>query len=141
MRVVNDFTSKTDEGTSRRGFMASGLAPFGAMPRIDYICANGLFRRHLGNIAQLESGISHDVASERVADAILGGMPEDVAFEPADAAAIKTAILGHRKLRVNSQPLERLLYAADKASRACFACPARNACNWSDDKKNLSIRV
>ena len=146
--------------------MASGLAPFGAMPRIDYICANGLFRRHLGNIAQLESGrifcrhgidhlldvarimwiknleeelefdreviyatallhdigkdeqyesgIPHDVASERVADAILGGMPDDVAFEPADAAAIKTAILGHRKLRVNSQPLERLLYAADK---------------------------
>lgn len=192
MRVVNDFTSKTDEGTSRRGFMASGLAPFGAMPRIDYICANGLFRRHLGNVhswnrgassaatvlticsmslalciknleeqlefdreviyatallhdigkdEQYESGISHDVASERVADAILGGMPDDVAFEPADAAAIKTAILGHRKLRVNSQPLERLLYAADKASRACFACPARNACNWSDDKKNLSIRV
>ena len=127
MRVVNDFTSKTDEGTSRRGFMASGLTPFGAMPRIDYICANGLFRRHLGNIAQLESGrifcrhgidhlldvarimwiknleeqlefdreviyatallhdigkdeqyesgISHDVASERVADAILGACP------------------------------------------------------------------
>ncbi len=95
----------------------------------------------IGKDEQYESGISHDVASERVADAILGGMPDDVAFEPADAAAIKTAILGHRKLRVNSQPLERLLYAADKASRACFACPARNACNWSDDKKNLSIRV
>ena len=56
MRVVNDFTSNTDGGTPRRGFMASGLAPFDAMPRIDYICANGLFRRHLGNIAQLESG-------------------------------------------------------------------------------------
>ena len=95
----------------------------------------------IGKDEQYESGISHDIASERVADAILGGMPDDVAFEPADAAAIKTAILGHRKLRVNSQPLERLLYAADKASRACFACPARNACNWSDDKKNLSIRV
>ena len=95
----------------------------------------------IGKDEQYESGISHDVASERVADAILGGMPDDVAFEPADAAAIKTAILGHRKLRVNSQPLERLLYAADKASRACFACPARNACNWSEDKKNLSIRV
>lgn len=77
----------------------------------------------IGKDEQYESGISHDVASERVADAILGGMPDDVAFEPADAAAIKTAILGHRKLRVNSQPLERLLYAADKASRACFACP------------------
>ena len=44
-----------------------------------------------------ESGISHDAACERVADAILGGMPDNVAFEPADAAAIKTAILGHRK--------------------------------------------
>ncbi|MFR7669798.1 MAG: HD domain-containing protein [Collinsella sp.] len=59
----------------------------------------------IGKDEQYESGISHDVASERVADAILGGMPDDVAFEPADAAAIKTAILGHRKLRVNSQPL------------------------------------
>ncbi len=95
----------------------------------------------IGKDEQYESGISHDVASERVAAAILDSMSDDAAFDPADAAAIKTAILGHRKLRVNSQPLERLLYTADKASRACFACPARNACNWSDDKKNLSIRV
>ena len=178
---MSDFASKTEEGTSRRGFLASGLAPFDRMPRIDYICAHSLFRRHLSNIVKLESGrifcrhgvdhlldvarimwirnyacallhdigkdeqyesgISHDVASESVAAAILDGMPDDLAFDGADVSAIKTAIMGHRRLRANSQPLERLLYAADKASRPCFACPARNACNWSDDKKNLSIRV
>lgn len=190
---MSDFASKTEEGTARRGFLASGLAPFDRMPRIDYVCDHSLFRRHLSNIVKLEagrifcrhgvdhlldvarimwirnleddmgfdrevvyatallhdigkdeqyeSGISHDVVSESVAAAILDGMPEDLAFDEADVSAIKTAIMGHRRLRANSQPLERLLYAADKASRPCFACPARNACNWSDDKKNLSIRV
>ena len=66
-------------------------------------------------------------------------MPDDVAFEPADAAAIKTAILGHRKLRVNSQPLERLLYAADKRRAPALHAPRAIACNWSMIKKNLSI--
>ena len=193
MGIVSDFSSKTEEGTARRGFLASGLKPFDAMPRIDYICDHSLFRRHLTNLAHLESGrvycrhgiehlldvarimwirnledemglerdviyaaallhdigkdeqyesgISHDVASESVAAAILDGMPQDLAFDEADVAAIKTAVLGHRRLRANSQPLERLLYAADKASRPCYACAVRATCNWSDSKKNLSIRV
>lgn len=166
---------------------------FGKMPRVDYICNHGLFRRHLTNIVRLEtnrifcrhgidhlldvarimwirnleddlgldrevvyaaallhdigkdeqyeSGIPHDVASESVAAAILDGMPPELTFDPSESGAIKTAVAGHRSLRANSQPLERLLYSADKASRPCFACPARSACNWSDDKKNLSIRV
>ena len=95
----------------------------------------------IGKDEQYESGISHDVASESVAAAILGGMPPELAFDEADVAQIKTAILGHRRLRPNSQPLERLLYAADKASRPCFACAVRATCTWGDDKKNLSIRV
>ena len=163
------------------------------MPRIDYICGHALFRRHLSNLAKLESGriycrhgiehlldvarimwirnleddlgferdviyaaallhdigkdeqyesgISHEMASESVATAILDGMPDELAFNDADAASIKTAIVGHRRLRANSQPLERLLFAADKASRPCFACAARATCNWDDSKKNLSIRV
>ena len=37
---------------------------------------------------------------------------------------ILTAIRGHRKLRADAEPLERLLYTSDKASRMCFACPA-----------------
>ena len=95
----------------------------------------------IGKDEQYESGIPHDVASESVAAAILDGMPPELAFDPSESGAIKTAVAGHRSLRANSQPLERLLYSADKASRPCFACPARSACNWSDDKKNLSIRV
>ena len=57
--------------------------------------------------------------------------------------AILAAIRGHRRLREGAGMLERLLFQADKASRACFACPAvvRDTCSWPDEKKNLDIRV
>lgn len=40
---------------------------------------------------------------------------------------------------VLEERLQRVIATADKASRACFACPARSTCNWSDAKKNLTI--
>ena len=36
--------------------------------------------------------------------------------------------------------LEDAFYRADKQSRLCFACPARDECRWDDSKKNLKIR-
>ena len=33
----------------------------------------------------------------------------------------------------------RYLYRADKQSRNCLYCPARNACNWPEEKMNLTI--
>lgn len=97
----------------------------------------------IGKAQQYETGEPHDVAGERLAREILGELPAAYAFSAEDIDAICTAIRGHRCAREDAGPLERLLYQADKASRACFACPpdVRAACSWSDAKKNLSICV
>ena len=36
--------------------------------------------------------------------------------------------------------LAGVLYRADKASRACFACQASSQCNWKAVKKNQEIQ-
>ena len=54
---------------------------------------------------------------------------------------ILTAIRGHRRLRKEPELLERLLYESDKASRACFACPAEPECSWDEEKKNKEIQL
>lgn len=96
----------------------------------------------IGKARQYETGEPHDVAGERTAREILQALPAEHAFSSKEIDAICTAICGHRRLREDPEPLERLLYQADKASRACFACPpgVRAACSWSDAKKNLDIR-
>lgn len=37
--------------------------------------------------------------------------------------------------------LARLVKEADNRSRACYACPARDACYWPDERKNLSLDI
>ena len=54
---------------------------------------------------------------------------------------IVTAISRHRDPEAAKEKnLNGVLYRADKASRACFACDAEKDCNWKDGKKNLTIR-
>ncbi len=95
----------------------------------------------IGKAEQYERGIPHEAAGERLARAVLEGLPESVSFAPYEIDAICTAIAGHRRLRAGAGVLERLLFEADKASRACFACPAAASCNWPDSKKNLNVCV
>lgn len=97
----------------------------------------------VGKPAQYEDGTPHEVEGARLAAEILADLPTELAFTAAERDQIITAIRGHRRLREGAEPLERLLYQADKASRACFACPpeVREACTWSDGKKNLDIRI
>ena len=97
----------------------------------------------IGKPVQYTRGVPHEQAGARLAAGILASLEGDVAFTPAEQRAICTAIRGHRRLRPDAEPLERLLFEADKASRSCFACPdeVRRACSWPDAKKNLSIRV
>ena len=63
------------------------------------------------------------------------------AFTEEEKKMILTAIQGHRKLRQDPEPLERLLYESDKASRMCLACPSEGLCDWSEEKKNMEIKV
>ncbi len=95
----------------------------------------------IGKDEQCETGIPHDVVGARVAREVLEALPAELSFSAAEVDEICAAIAGHRRLREGAHPLERLLFEADKASRACYACAAAETCNWSDDKKNLAIRV
>lgn len=90
-----------------------------------------------GKHIQYEDGTPHEVASARIAPQIL----QDCGFEKEEADLIVEAILSHRDETVASEAnLRGVLYRADKASRACFACKAETECNWKDGKKNLTIR-
>ena len=67
---------------------------------------------------------------------------EKCGYTEAEIAEITEAVLRHRIRSVAEEPtLSGVLYRADKKSRACFACEAREACNWSEEKKNLRLKV
>ena len=91
----------------------------------------------LGKHVQYEKGTPHEVASAQIAPAIL----RDCGFEEEEVAMIVDAIAAHRDAAsAGEKNLRGVLYRADKASRACFACEAEKECNWKGDKKNLVIR-
>lgn len=108
----------------------------------EVVYAAGLLH-DVGKAAQYADGTPHEVEGARLAAEILGSLPEGLGFAPAERDQIVTAVRGHRRLREGAEPLERLLWQADKSSRACFACPGdvRAACTWADGKKNLDIRI
>lgn len=95
----------------------------------------------IGKFAQYENGTPHEQSGERIAAEILETLPDGCRFSEAEKRDILTAIRGHRKLRDDAEPLERLLYRADKASRMCFACPAEKECDWSMEKKNMELKI
>ena len=91
----------------------------------------------LGRAEQMQSGIPHEQASAFLAERILS----DAGFDAEEIAAVIAAIRCHR----GSAPadaremLGEILYRADKASRACWRCGAREACNWPEERKNAGI--
>ena len=95
----------------------------------------------IGKSFQYEKKIPHEIAGTEIAEKILSGLPGEFSFTETEKRQILTAIRGHRRLREDAEPLERLLYESDKASRMCFACPAEKQCDWSKEKKNLEIKV
>ena len=92
----------------------------------------------VGKAEQYECGEPHEVAGARVATEIL--MDVD-GFSALEKTAIVAAVAQHRRYDDNASPLGKLLYEADKASRECFACPAREKCDWLPEKMNLGIKI
>lgn len=91
----------------------------------------------IGRYRQYEAGIPHEEASACLADEIL---PE-CSFSEEEQAQIREAVLGHRRKEdAGIESLADLLCRADKMSRNCFACAAREECNWPADKMNMVIR-
>ena len=95
----------------------------------------------IGKALQYEARIPHELVGVDIAEQILADLPAEAAYTTDEKRMILTAVKGHRRLREDPEPLEKLLYESDKASRMCFACPAEAQCDWSKEKKNLEIKV
>lgn len=87
----------------------------------------------IGRFAENEEGTPHDLASVAVAKELLPLTD----FSDEEIDRILEAISDHRKKE--AEGFSGIFREADKASRACFRCPARAQCNWPDSKKNLAI--
>lgn len=91
----------------------------------------------LGKHIQYENGTPHELASGEIAPEILRAC----GFDEKETDVILSAILNHRNADIaGNQDLSGILYRADKASRACFACEAEADCSWKGSKKNLKIK-
>lgn len=107
----------------------------GAGFRKDVIYAAGLLH-DVGKYLQYKEGIPHHISSARLAEGILMAS----GFTANENKEICQAILSHRdKAAADATPLGRILYRADKISRACYACPAAAECDWSEDKKTSGV--
>ena len=103
----------------------------------------------IGRNEQYVSGKPHEKAGARLAGEIL----KKCGFREEEIQKIQTAILSHRGSKGTEsqkndyqedrdiEKLSQYLYWADKKSRNCFSCPACEECNWSEQKKNLSIEL
>jgi uncharacterized protein len=90
----------------------------------------------IGKHIQYENGTPHEKSSAQIAPLIL----RDCGFDEKETDVIVSAIATHRDKNVQiSRDLNGILYRADKLSRSCFACDAKDKCNWDDSKKNLEI--
>ncbi len=92
----------------------------------------------IGRHLQYTQNIPHDEAGAQLAEIIMA----DCGFSPAERAEVSRAILQHRGDGDRSRDgLAALLYRADKASRACLFCTAEPECNWSREKKNMTLQA
>ena len=108
----------------------------GCGPEKELIYAAALLH-DIGRHEQLLHGTPHHEAGAEIAGRIL---PE-CGFSLRETLEVQNAIGAHRP---SSEPcsgaLADYLRRADKQSRCCFCCPAQDACNWPEDKKNRYIQ-
>lgn len=92
----------------------------------------------IGRYRQYEDGTPHEEASAALASEILSAS----GFDKKETDVIIDAVRSHRSIETAAEKsLRGLLYRADKLSRACFACPVQEDCNWSAEKKNLQLEL
>ena len=90
----------------------------------------------IGKGRQYAEGISHEIAGGEIAGVIL----KDCGFQEEEIFRIRRAILSHRDPAVKEHKnLRGVIFRADKASRPCFLCKTAKECNWSDEKKNMTM--
>lgn len=155
--------AKNGEAEKDRVFCRHNLSHFIDVARLSYIFSlergflipkeeiyAAALLHDIGRWKQYQDGTPHDIASADLAETILC----DVGFSVDERARILGAILEHRgrseKMQdqvdkkqkmegVLGKELSEILYDADKISRNCYGCPAKEECNWPEEKKNWQI--
>ncbi|UYO61973.1 HD domain-containing protein [Acetobacterium wieringae] len=87
----------------------------------------------IGRFVQYQDKTPHEIASHQLAIPLL----KTLDYTDDQNNLILEAILNHRNPK--AQGFSKLVYQSDKLSRACFCCPAEKECDWSREKKNLTI--
>lgn len=103
----------------------------------DHIYAAALLH-DIGRHVQYEDGTPHEIAGAKLSVAILvaAGYQED------EIEAINRAILDHRNEAIKAdKSLSGYIFRADKLSRNCYSCTASALCDWSEDKKNTTLKI
>lgn len=80
----------------------------------------------------------HRKNSAKMAENILN----ECGFSKEERNIIEEMILCHGNKGIDGEKsLRGIFYRADKLSRPCYMCQAKQSCYWSDESKNLSIRI
>lgn len=95
----------------------------------------------IGKSFQYRQQIPHEIAGEKLARRILESLPENVRFTEKECELICMAVKGHRRRNEHMQPIEELFYDSDKRSRMCLFCPVEKQCKWSQEEKNMEIKI
>lgn len=90
----------------------------------------------IGRHVQYETGEKHGQAGARMAPEILRAC----GYTEPEIELICEAIRRHSdKTQIGGKDLSALLAQADQLSRACYACPARERCDWPKERKNKML--
>lgn len=90
----------------------------------------------IGRHVQYETGEKHAFVSAGLAPEIL----QDCGYCEAEVQGIVDAIYTHSdKSIIQDRNLSGLIARADQLSRACYACPVQELCNWDDERKNQEL--
>lgn len=91
----------------------------------------------IGRSLEYTENIPHHSAGIKIAEKIL----DDISCHENMKNLILSLIKNHRNPDNPADSPEYIFYTADKKSRLCFACSAKDKCFWSADKKNMKIEV
>ena len=97
----------------------------------DIIYATALLH-DLGRADQYERDISHEEAGAVLASEILA----DCGYDKEEIQLMVDTILKHRDMKDDKDSFASIFYHADKISRDCIHCKAKEDCYWSEEKKN-----
>lgn len=91
----------------------------------------------IGRVEEYTKGTPHDEAGAAAASEIL----DETGCPAVKKAAIISLISSHRRGGTEKNDLESVFYEADKKSRLCFCCKAKDQCCWPEHKRNNTIGV